>query len=144
MLNKLIVLTLPLVPKFIIKVFAKKYIAGSYLSDAVSLTKELEKRGIGRPSTYASIPNTLFSRGYIEKQKNTIFTTEMGVRVSNFLIDADFCFVDLEFTKNMETDLDCIAKGDCNKLDILTCFWNRLKEDIVRAKQKKDDDKETT
>ena len=105
-----------------------------------SLTKELEKRGIGRPSTYASIPNTLFSRGYIEKKKNTIFTTNMGIRVSDFLIDADFCFVDLEFTKTMETDLDCIAKGDCNKLDILNHFWCRLKGDIDRAKKKKDDD----
>ena len=105
-----------------------------------SLTKELEKRGIGRPSTYATIPTTLFSRGYIETKKNTIYTTEMGVRVSDFLIDADFCFVDLDFTKNLETDLDCIAKGDCNKLDILTHFWCRLKSDIDRAKQKKDDD----
>ena len=105
-----------------------------------SLTKELEKRGIGRPSTYATIPTTLFSRGYIETKKNTIYTTEMGIRVSNFLIDADFCFVDLDFTKNLETDLDCIAKGGCNKLDILTQFWCRLKSDIDRAKQKKDDD----
>ncbi len=102
-----------------------------------SLTKELEKRGIGRPSTYASIPNTLFSRKYIEKKKNTIYTTEMGVRVSDFLVDSDFCFVDLEFTSIMENDLDCISKGDCNKLDILGNFWNRLKEDIKRAKDKK-------
>jgi DNA topoisomerase I len=104
-----------------------------------SLTKELEKKGIGRPSTYASIPNTLFSRGYIEKKKNTIFTTDMGIRVSDFLVEADFCFVSLEFTKNMESDLDCISTGDCNKLDILNNFWCRLKTDIENAKQKKED-----
>ena len=108
-----------------------------------SLTKELEKRGIGRPSTYASIPNTLFARGYIEKKKNTIYTTEMGVRVSDFLIEVDFCFVDLGYTQSMENDLDCISRGDCNKLDILTCFWNRLKEDIKRAKDRKEENSKT-
>lgn len=105
-----------------------------------SLTKELEKRGIGRPSTYASIPNTLFSRGYIEKKKNTIYTTEMGIRVSDFLVGADFCFVDLEFTRSMENDLDRIANKEANKLDILNCFWNRLKSDLVNAKKKKEED----
>lgn len=108
-----------------------------------SLTKELEKRGIGRPSTYASIPNTLFNRGYIEKKKNTIYTTDMGIRVSDFLIDVDFCFVDLDFTKNLEEDLDRIANHDACKLDILTCFWNRLKSDIENAKKKREDDSKT-
>jgi len=108
-----------------------------------SLTKELEKRGIGRPSTYASIPNTLFARGYIEKKKNIIYTTNMGVRVSDFLIDVGFCFVDLEFTKSLEEDLDRIANHDVCKLDILTCFWNRLKSDLENAKQKKEDDSKT-
>ena len=108
-----------------------------------SLTKELEKRGIGRPSTYASIPNTLFARGYIEKKKNTIYTTDMGIRVSDFLIDTDFCFVDLDFTKNMEEDLDRIAKHEVCKLDVLTCFWTRLKSDIEHAKKKREDDSKT-
>jgi DNA topoisomerase I len=108
-----------------------------------SLTKELEKRGIGRPSTYASIPNTLFARGYIEKQKNTIHTTDMGIRVSDFLIDTDFCFVDLDFTAHLENDLDRIANKEVSKLDVLNCFWNRLKEDIKNAKQKKEDNSKT-
>ncbi len=108
-----------------------------------SLTKELEKKGIGRPSTYASIPNTLFSRGYIEKKKNTIYTTEMGVRVSDFLIGVDFCFVDLEFTCSMENNLDRIANKEANKLDILNCFWNRLKSDLVNAKKIKEEQSKT-
>lgn len=98
-----------------------------------SLTKELEKRGIGRPSTYASIPTTLFSRGYIEKKKNTIYTTEMGIRVSDFLVEVDFCFVDLDFTKMMENNLDRIANKEIGKLDILNHFWNRLKSDLENA-----------
>ncbi len=104
-----------------------------------SLTKELEKRGIGRPSTYASIPNTLFARDYIEKKKNTIYTTKMGVRVSDFLVDSDFCFVDLDFTKTMEDDLDRIANKEIGKLDILGHFWTRLKSDLVNAKKKKEE-----
>lgn len=108
-----------------------------------SLTKELEKRGIGRPSTYASIPATLNARKYIETKKNTIYTTEMGVRVSNFLINVGFCFADLDFTKNLEEDLDRIANHDVCKLDILKCFWARLKSDIEKAKQKKEEDSKT-
>jgi ssDNA-binding Zn-finger/Zn-ribbon topoisomerase 1 len=108
-----------------------------------SLTKELEKRGIGRPSTYAAIPDTLFSRGYIEKKKNTIFATEMGIRVSDFLVASDFCFVDLDFTSHLESDLDRIAKAEVNKLDILNHFWNRLKSDIVNATKKRDEDSKT-
>jgi DNA topoisomerase-1 len=108
-----------------------------------SLTKELEKRGIGRPSTYAAVPDTLFSRGYIEKKKNTIFATEMGIRVSDFLVASDFCFVDLDFTSHLESDLDRIAKAEVNKLDILNHFWNRLKSDIVNATKKRDEDSKT-
>jgi DNA topoisomerase I len=108
-----------------------------------SLTKELEKRGIGRPSTYASIPNTLFDRKYIEKEKNTIYVTDMGVRVSDFLVDTNFCFVDIDFTSEMENNLDCIASGDCNKLDILNNFWNRLKSDIENAKIKRVENSKT-
>ncbi len=108
-----------------------------------SLTKELEKRGIGRPSTYASIPNTLFAREYIEKKKNTIYTTDMGIRVSDFLIEANFCFIDLEFSKNLEHDLDCIARGDCEKLNILSCFWDRLKSDLENAKKIREEKSKT-
>ncbi|MHA1469346.1 MAG: type I DNA topoisomerase [Candidatus Asgardarchaeia archaeon] len=108
-----------------------------------SLTKELEKRGIGRPSTYASIPTTLFKRGYIEKKKNIIYTTEMGIRVSDFLVGANFCFVDLGFTSNLETQLDCISRGDCCKVDVLQEFWDRLKEDIKRSKEKKEENSKT-
>ena len=108
-----------------------------------SLTKELEKRGIGRPSTYASIPATLIKRKYIETKKSTIYATEMGVRVSDFLVDADFCFVDLDFTKTLEDDLDRIAKAEIGKIDILGHFWNRLKSDIANAKKKKEEDSKT-
>jgi DNA topoisomerase I len=109
-----------------------------------SLTKELEKRGIGRPSTYATIPETLSERKYIEIKKSTIHTTDMGIRVSDFLVDSDFCFVDLDFTKNLENDLDRIANKEIDKLSILNYFWNRLKDDLKKAKEKKEEQSHTS
>ncbi|MCD6436215.1 MAG: topoisomerase DNA-binding C4 zinc finger domain-containing protein, partial [Clostridiales bacterium] len=102
-----------------------------------SLIKEIEKRGIGRPSTYKNIIKTLVDRKYTEKKKKVLHVTEMGVGVSDFLIASNFCFVDLDFTENMESDLDCIAKGDCEKLDVLTNFWDRLSCDLNNAKEVK-------
>ena len=99
-----------------------------------SIVKELEKRGIGRPSTFASIPATLLKRNYIEKKKNTIYTTDIGIGVSDFLVESDFCFVNLDFTAELEEKLDCIATNDCCKLDVLNEFWCRLRYDIDNAK----------
>jgi len=99
-----------------------------------SIVKELEKREIGRPSTFASIPETLVKRNYIEKQKNTIHTTDIGIAVSDFLVESDFCFVNLDFTAELETKLDNIADGSLDKLSVLNEFWCRLKHDIDNAK----------
>jgi DNA topoisomerase-1 len=104
-----------------------------------SIVKKLETLGIGRPSTYASIIDTLLKRTYAEKQGKALHATDMGIRVSDFLIDANFCFIDLEFTSSLETDLDCIARGDCCKLEILQNFWERLKGDLENAKTIKDE-----
>jgi len=99
-----------------------------------SLVRELEKREIGRPSTFASIPKTLEARGYIEYQKGkTIFVTPMGMRVVDFLVQAGFCFVDLDFTARLENDLDCIKDNKSQKNDILARFWERLSQDIKNA-----------
>ena len=102
-----------------------------------STVKNMEKLGIGRPSTFASVLETLKSRKYIEIQKKAIHTTELGVRVSNFLVDTKFCFVDFNFTSEMEAKLDEIANNKNDKLSVLTEFWIRLKQDIANAKEKK-------
>jgi len=104
-----------------------------------SIVKELEKRGIGRPSTYAGIIKLLVGRKYIEKIKKSIHVTDMGIRVSDFLVESDFCFINLDFTADLETKLDEIASQDTNKLNVLNHFWERLKEDIETAKGVKEE-----
>ncbi len=101
-----------------------------------SFIKELETRGIGRPSTYKSIITTLLDRKYIEKQKKALYAKDMGIKVSDFLIESDFCFMNLEFTKDLEETLDKIAHKESDKLCTLRNFWERLKGDLENAKMK--------
>lgn len=103
-----------------------------------TFVKELEKLGIGRPSTYASIINTLLDRSYIEKNKKVLCATDMGIKVSDFLIEAGFCFINLDFTANLENDLDDIANSDKDKVCVLRNFWETLKGDLVNAKNIKE------
>jgi len=98
-----------------------------------SFTKKLEEMGIGRPSTYASIPKTLVGRGYIESGKS-ITVTDLGLKVTDFLIKAEFCFVDLSFTSAMEEKLDLIASQKVTRTDVLKEFWEQLKKDLEKAK----------
>jgi len=100
-----------------------------------SFIKELEKRGIGRPSTYKSIIEVLKERKYTEIQGKTFHVTDMGIRVSDFLVESSMGFVDLNFTAQLELDLDRIAKADTDKVTILNQFWNRLKSDLETAKK---------
>tara|TARA_Y100000034_G_C6873357_1_gene399055 strand:- start:798 stop:1805 length:1008 start_codon:yes stop_codon:yes gene_type:complete len=104
-----------------------------------SIVKQLETLGIGRPSTYASIIKTIESRNYIENIKRSISVTDLGIGVSDFLVAADFCFIDLKFTAEMEEKLDDIANKKADKVKILKEFWERLKKDIENAKDKKDE-----
>ena len=75
------------------------------------LVKELEKRGIGRPSTYASIIRTLDTRGYVEKQGRTLIPTPTGDVVSTFIENNFGEYISDTFTAKMEDDLDEIATG---------------------------------
>lgn len=75
------------------------------------LIKELEKRGIGRPSTYASIMKTIQDRGYVEKEGRTLRPTDTGDVVSSFLEKHFTDYISDTFTSEMETELDDIANG---------------------------------
>ncbi|MFA5599857.1 MAG: type I DNA topoisomerase [Phenylobacterium sp.] len=99
-----------------------------------SIVKKLEQMGIGRPSTYASILDTLKNRKYIEVAKKSLKATQLGLDVNKFLVTANFCFIDLKFTAGMEDNLDLILNGEKNKLDVLNNFWTRLKDDIANSK----------
>ena len=108
-----------------------------------SCVKNMEKLGIGRPSTFASTLDTLKNRKYIEVKKKAINTTDLGVKVTDFLKDVNFCFVDLQFTANMEEDLDKIARAEKGKLCVLNNFYETLKTDLSRAKEVKEKNSKT-
>lgn len=99
------------------------------------LIKELEKRGIGRPSTYASIIKTLEDRGYVEKISKALHPTDTGEVVSSFLEDHFATYISDSFTAEMEDELDEIANGDRTYVKTLADFYGPfLKE--VKSKEK--------
>ena len=88
------------------------------------LIKELEKRGIGRPSTYASIMKTLIDRKYVQKEGRTLLPTDTGDVVSTFLEKHFNEYISDTFTSEMEDQLDEIATGDRTYVDTLQDFYD--------------------
>ncbi len=99
------------------------------------LIKELEKRGIGRPSTYASIIKTIVDRGYVEKDSKALKPTDTGEVVSGFLEDNFGNYISDTFTAEMEDELDEIALGKRTYVKTLTDFYNPFQKD-VKSKEK--------
>ncbi|MCZ6507686.1 MAG: type I DNA topoisomerase, partial [Acidobacteria bacterium] len=88
-----------------------------------SLIKELEKEGIGRPSTYASIIDTIQRRGYVEKRGNALIPTFTAHAVTQLLEKHFTDYVDTQFTARMEEQLDDIAEGELDWLEHLRAFY---------------------
>lgn len=105
------------------------------------LIKELEKRGIGRPSTYASIINTIIERGYVEKDGRTLKPTDTGDVVSTFLEDNFEKYISDTFTAEMEDELDEIAEGKREYEKTLCEFYKPF---IKEVKEKEKTAKLTT
>ena len=99
------------------------------------LIKELEKRGIGRPSTYASIMKTIQDRGYVEKIARALKPTATGMVVSGWLEENFPEYVSDTFTADMEDQLDEIARGERGYTETLTAFYGPF-EKAVLAKDK--------
>jgi DNA topoisomerase-1 len=100
------------------------------------LIKELEKRGIGRPSTYASIMRTLDARGYVEKEGRSLKPTDTGDVVSTFLEEYFPTYISDTFTAEMEDELDQIASGDREYGKTLKDFYTPfLKEVKLKDKE---------
>ena len=99
------------------------------------LIKELEKRGIGRPSTYASIMKTISDRGYVEKLGKALKPTATGMVVSGWLEEHFPQYVSDTFTAEMEDELDEIARGERGYTETLKAFYGPF-EKAVRAKDK--------
>ena len=88
-----------------------------------SLVKALEDRGIGRPSTYASIMGTILDRGYVFKKGTALVPTFLAFSVTKLLEKHFERLVDYDFTARLEDDLDRIAQGDENRVDWLSRFY---------------------
>lgn len=88
-----------------------------------SLTRALEEMGIGRPSTYASIIDTILAREYVFKKGNALVPTWVAFAVSQLLADHLPNLVDYKFTAQMEDDLDAISRGESGQLDYLRGFY---------------------
>lgn len=99
------------------------------------LIKELEKRGIGRPSTYASIIKTLEDREYVIKENKSLKPTDTGDVVSSFLEENFKHYISDDFTALMETKLDDIANGEASYKDTLSDFYYPLHKEI-KTKEK--------
>lgn len=94
------------------------------------LIKELEKRGIGRPSTYASILSTIEARGYVEKVNKALHPTDTGEVVISFLEDNFSSYISDTFTADMEDKLDTIADGKATYLKILKDFYGPFIKEV--------------
>ncbi|MGN1393129.1 MAG: type I DNA topoisomerase [Succinivibrionaceae bacterium] len=99
-----------------------------------SLVSELEKRGIGRPSTYATIISTIQERGYVKVEQRRFFAEKMGEIVTDRLDHSFNDLMDYDFTKEMETELDEIAESKLNWISCLDNFYSKFKKELDCAR----------
>jgi len=98
-----------------------------------SLVKELEERGIGRPSTYAAIMSTIVDRGYVEKKEARFWPTELGILVNSLLVVSFPEIVDSGFTAKMEADLDHVEEGREDWRKLLKDFYVPFAVELEKA-----------
>lgn len=103
-----------------------------------SLVKELEKRGIGRPSTYAAIISTIQDRGYVNLEKRRFYAQKMGDIVTERLIESFNDLMNYDFTANMEAALDDVAKGRRQWRDLLDSFYQEFSQALLKAENNED------
>ena len=99
-----------------------------------TLVKELEEKGIGRPSTYATILSTVQDRGYVERREGRLFPTELGVMVNGLLVKSFPNIVSTDFTAQMEERLDEVEEGRQEWVRLLSEFYSPFKLDLDKAK----------
>jgi len=98
-----------------------------------SLIKTLESEGIGRPSTYASIVQTIQDRKYVEQRERRFYASDLGEVVTDKLIEAFPRIMDLGYTREMEADLDKIEEEHLDWIDMLERFYGPFKENLEHA-----------
>jgi DNA topoisomerase-1 len=107
--------------------------------NAGSLVKELEQKGIGRPSTYAQIISVLLDRKYVSSEKRRFCPTDLGRTVKMILIANFPNIFSEEFTARMEEELDKVEEGSYHWVDVLKDFYEPFKADLDRAEAQKDE-----
>ncbi|MFH1312741.1 MAG: type I DNA topoisomerase [Candidatus Eisenbacteria bacterium] len=108
-----------------------------------SLIKELEEKGIGRPSTYAAIITTVLDRGYVEKAKGSLEPTELGRTVLRVLLKIFPDIFDVGFTAHMETELDRVETGQDGWVSVVRNFYEPFARSLEHADAMKDELKRT-
>lgn len=99
-----------------------------------TLVKELEKQGIGRPSTYATILSTIQSRNYVTLDKKRFVPSDLGMKVTQMLEEFFPKIMDPKFTAHMEQDLDKIAQAELDRDKLLLEFWSSFEKDLSNFK----------
>ncbi|MDR1518602.1 MAG: type I DNA topoisomerase [Planctomycetota bacterium] len=98
-----------------------------------SLVRELEKEGIGRPSTYAPIVQTIQERGYVRQENRRFFATRLGLAVTGILKDNFPDIMDVEFTAQMEKDLDGVEEGKVDWSNLVDRFYRPFEKRLNEA-----------
>jgi len=99
-----------------------------------SLVRELEEKGIGRPSTYATILTTIQDREYVRLEKQRFYPTDLGILVTDLLVKNFPRVLDVAFTASLETQLDMIEEGKLKRLDTLNDFYIPFAAELKKAK----------
>ncbi len=100
-----------------------------------TLVKTLERYGIGRPSTYATIISTVQARGYVDKEGRYLLPTDIGFVVSDFLVEHFAEIVDYDFTSEVEDDLDGIALGEKKWVPVVDKVYKPLALELVKKEK---------
>jgi DNA topoisomerase-1 len=98
-----------------------------------SLVKTLEEKGIGRPSTYAPTISTIQDRQYVTKEDKKFVPTDLGITVTDFLVQYFPKVIDLPFTAALEDDLDAIANGEKQWQPVIAAFYEPFAEDLEKS-----------
>jgi DNA topoisomerase I len=98
-----------------------------------SLVQVLEEFGIGRPSTYAPTLSTIQERGYVVREGKRLTPTETGILVNDLLVDHFPEIVDMQFTANMEANLDHVSTGESHWVDVIREFYESFAPQVAKA-----------
>ncbi|MCL6548193.1 MAG: type I DNA topoisomerase [Alicyclobacillus sp.] len=103
-----------------------------------TLVKAMEELGIGRPSTYAPTIETILKRGYVVYEQKRFVPTELGEIVVDLLVQHFQQLIDVDFTANLEKELDRVEEGEVDWVKLLQSFYEEFEKDLQRAEQSLD------